>query len=103
MCQVDPHILQIRVWIERFTTSLSLQWRRTALNISTQPIYAPGDMNAMFANIPIQFSHYGAQVLSTSPWMIVFDHFITDEEANALISTNEGRWERSTDSGSVNE
>ena len=57
----------------------------------------------MFANIAVEFPHYGISVLSTSPWIVTFDNFLTDEEADALISTNEGNWERSTDTGSVNE
>ena len=76
---------------------------RSAINISTEPIYKPGDLNSMFANIAVEFPHYGISVLSTSPWIVTFDNFLTDEEADALISTNEGNWERSTDTGSVNE
>ena len=76
---------------------------RAALNISTEPIYRPGDLDQMFANIEVEFAHYGITVISTSPWIVTFDNFLTDEEAEALISTNEGNWERSTDTGSVNE
>ena len=63
----------------------------------------PGDMNRMFENIPVEFAHYGVNIISTSPWIVVFDNFLTDEEVQALISTNEGNWERSTDSGVANE
>jgi hypothetical protein len=63
----------------------------------------PGDMNRMFENIPVEFAHYGVNIISTSPWIVIFDNFLTDEEVQALISTNEGNWERSTDSGVANE
>jgi len=58
----------------------------------------------MFENIQTEFgSTYGVNVLSTSPYIVTFDNFLTDEETDALISTVEGTWEQSTDSGSVNE
>jgi hypothetical protein len=57
----------------------------------------------MFANIAEEFPHYGITVISQSPWIVTFDNFLTEEEADALISTNAGNWERSTDTGSVNE
>jgi len=77
--------------------------QRATLNISTEPIYKPGDLNWMFANIAEEFPHYGITVISQSPWIVTFDNFLTDEETDALIATNEGNWERSTDTGSVNE
>jgi len=76
---------------------------RAALNISTEPIYKPGDLNWVFANIAEEFPHYGITVISTDPWIVTFDNFLTDEEVDAMISTNEGNYERSTDTGSVNE
>mmetsp|Transcript_9811 Transcript_9811/g.13483 ORF Transcript_9811/g.13483 Transcript_9811/m.13483 type:complete len:367 (-) Transcript_9811:88-1188(-) len=77
--------------------------QRSALNISTEPIYKPGDLNWMFANIAEEFPHFGITVISTDPWIVTFDNFLSDEEIHALISTNEGKWERSTDSGTMNE
>lgn len=73
------------------------------LDMSFKPIYAPGDMNKMFSSIPSRFSdRYKVNVISTSPWVVTFDNFLTDDEINALI-TNVPRWERSTDTGSMNE
>ena len=41
-----------------------LRCPRNALNISTEPIYYPGDMNAMFENIEIEFGNdYDIKVL----------------------------------------
>jgi len=57
----------------------------------------------MFANIAEEFPHYGINIISTDPWIVTFDNFLSDEEVHALISTNEGQWERSTDSGTMNE
>lgn len=77
---------------------------RANLNISTDPIYKPGDMTNMFENIASQFGdRYSVNVLLTDPYVVTFDNFLTDEEVDALITTVDGGWERSTDTGSVNE
>lgn len=77
---------------------------RSNLNISTDPIYKPGDMKDMFDSILPSFGdRYGVTVVSTDPYVVTFDNFMTDEEVDALISTVEGGWERSTDTGSSNE
>jgi len=77
---------------------------RKNLNISTDPTYKPGDMLDMFESIVPNFgSRYGVTVHSTDPYIVTFDNFLTDEESDALVSTVEGTWERSTDTGSVNE
>ena len=77
---------------------------RTNLNISTDPIYKPGDMNDMFLSIPTIFGErYGVTVVSTDPFVVTFDNFMTDAEVDALITTVEGGWERSTDTGVSNE
>lgn len=77
---------------------------RAHLNISDDPIYHPGDMDHMFREILPRFSHtYDIEVVSESPWVVVFNNFLTDDESNAFIETVDGTWERSTDSGSTNE
>jgi prolyl 4-hydroxylase len=76
---------------------------RGRLNITTAPVYAPGDLHSMFAAIEEKWGDaYGINVLSTEPWVVTFDNFLSEEEADALIETNKGNWERSTDTGSVN-
>ena len=60
-------------------------------------------MNKMFSNIVKDFgSVYDVNVLSTDPWVVTFDNFLTDSEAVALIQTV-NKWERSTDTGTSNE
>ena len=77
---------------------------RNSLNMSTSPIYEPGGMNDMFESIERDFgSIYGVNIVSRDPWIVTFDNFMTDDEVNSLISTVEGTWERSTDTGKVNE
>jgi len=80
-----------------------LRCDRRALNMTLEPAYAPGDMNAMFESIVTRFGDvYEIEVLSMDPWIVTFDNFLTADEAKALISTVKS-WERSTDTGSTNE
>lgn len=56
----------------------------------------------MFESIERNFGEkYKVSVLSREPWVVVFDDFMTREEADAIIST-QTKWERSTDTGSTN-
>lgn len=81
----------------------SVRCARTSLNMSSDAIYMPGDMDAMFESIESRFGHlYNVSVLSTAPWVVTFEDFLSDDEADALISTVK-KWERSTDTGSTNE
>ena len=60
-------------------------------------------MDKMFSSLQERFGDkYKIEVLSTSPWVVTFENFVSDKEAKALISTV-ARWERSTDTGSMNE
>ena len=71
--------------------------------MSTSPAYAPGGMYRMFNELIQKYDEmYGVEVLSTDPWVVTLDHFLTDAEAEALIATQK-KWERSTDSGKMNE
>jgi hypothetical protein len=76
---------------------------RQFLNISTEPIYKPGDLDNMFSSIVERFGdRYEVNVLSTAPWVVTLDNFLTEAESAALISTVDGTWERSTDTGTAN-
>jgi len=80
-----------------------LRCSRESLGIETTPVYQPGDMNKMFQSlIPRYSGQYNINVLSESPWVVVFDNFLNDKEINALIDTVD-KWERSTDTGVANE
>ena len=44
----------------------------------------------MFESVVDRFdSKYGITVLSTDPWVVIFDKFLTDSEVKALISTGD--------------
>ena len=58
-------------------------------------------MNRMFESITTRFGdRYGINILSTSPWVITFENFLTDQEIDSLLS-NVNKFERSTDTGNL--
>jgi len=82
------------------------------LNLTTVPSYAnankdtgePGSLQKMFSSIKERFGHvYDITILSEEPWIVQFDNFFTTEDAAGVLSTVSGRWERSTDTGAMNE
>lgn len=80
-----------------------IRCNRQNLNISTDPIYRPGDLDKMFRAVSQRFGKkYSIKVLSESPWVVLFENFVSEEEGKALVSTIP-RFERSTDTGSMNE
>jgi hypothetical protein len=61
-------------------------------------------MQAMFEGIYDNFNdRFGVNIVSRDPWVIVFENFLDDDEVNALIETVSDGWERSTDTGAMNE
>merc|ERR1719199_135568 len=49
---------------------------RDRLGIKEDPVYAPGDMEAMFSSIEKTYgTRYGVNVLSRDPWVVTFDNF----------------------------
>jgi prolyl 4-hydroxylase len=63
----------------------------------------PGDISRMFESILDRFSStYKIEVLSRDPWIITFDDILSHQETDAFVATVNA-WERSTDTGSMNE
>jgi len=80
-----------------------IRCNRKALNITTAPVYQPGDMQIMFESLHERFGkRYPMEVLSTDPYIVIFDNFVADDEGETLIKSIT-KWERSTDSGIMNE
>jgi hypothetical protein len=48
------------------------------------PAVLRGDMDLLFNRIVDEFKEFHVTVLSTSPWLVVLDDFISEEEAHAL-------------------
>ena len=60
----------------------------------TPPAKGVGGINQMFERAE-SMKHLSPTVHSRSPYVITFDHFVTDEEAAAFISTTESHFDRS--------
>lgn len=83
------------------------------LNI-TEPAWQPGDLNKLFESWVKEdkFQQYEPKVISSpnaefggidGPWVLTFDNFFSEEEAQAFIDAgHEAGFDRSTDRGEVN-
>eukprot|EP00927_Polykrikos_kofoidii_P054420 TRINITY_DN48834_c0_g1_i1.p1 TRINITY_DN48834_c0_g1~~TRINITY_DN48834_c0_g1_i1.p1 ORF type:complete len:377 (+),score=26.64 TRINITY_DN48834_c0_g1_i1:122-1252(+) len=60
-----------------------------------------GELDANFRRIASDplFQDYGVKVLSKDPWLIVFDHFLSNGEADRFREQFDGQWERSESGG----
>lgn len=70
---------------------------RSQLNISSTGSFKDNELHTMFKNIEKNFSDkYEISILSKSPWIVTLENFVTDEEIDAIISTNKDNFQRST-------
>lgn len=60
----------------------------------TPPAKGTGGIAAMFERAE-QMTELGPTVHSRSPWVMTFDHFVTDEECQAFIDTSSTHFDRS--------
>ncbi|CAB9525882.1 Prolyl 4-hydroxylase subunit alpha-2 [Seminavis robusta] len=93
----------------------SVRCTKENMNI-TEPVWKPGDLDALFtkwANDP-EFKQFQPNVLSSpdqfdanglpQPWVITFDNFFSQEEAQALIEGGRmAGFDRSTNQGKTND
>ncbi len=58
------------------------------LKIQEPPVYQPGDLDRVLSSIPSNFSGIFGEinVLSTSPWVLTIDNFLTESEMTALLT-----------------
>lgn len=78
---------------------------REFLNMTDIPpaFEKPGDVDATFTRIVDTYKDtFGITVHSRDPWVLTFDNFLSSEEADAMIKSVR-TWERSTDTGAMNE
>lgn len=78
---------------------------RSALNISEAGALQVGSLNNIFERI-LHLSQIGeigkVNILSRDPWILEFEDLFSLAEANAIISSV-NQWERSTDTGKMNQ
>jgi len=84
-------------------TDPKLRCDRERLNISTEPAFKQGQLHEMFSGILTNpdYAAFEPSALSTDPWIIQFDNFLNDTEADALWNSV-GTFVRSTDTGAYN-
>ena len=61
------------------------------------PAATAGSTGAMFERSLAKAAEkgYAATVLSRDPWVVTYDHFLSADEASAIISKGEKHWSRS--------
>jgi hypothetical protein len=80
---------------------------RCKRNASEPQMLQPSQMGAMFKRL--QAGELGAEygpvtVHSTDPWVVTFDHFLSPEEADAIVAlVDESEYKRSSNVGGVTE
>lgn len=71
------------------------------LNVSTEPSINPGDISRILTHIA---QNENAQTLSTDPLIVMIDDFVSDLEISSLLDqVPSSGWERSHESGEINE
>jgi prolyl 4-hydroxylase len=77
------------------------------LNVSADNVWGPGDLDTRFLDILENFKQFGAHAVSRppqGPWVIVFDNFMTGDEADEMVERGvQLGFKRSTDTGEFNE
>lgn len=102
-CEANPGYMKINCAVACKTCGLSAA-DRCPLNPDAKRAFGPGGLSAIFVNRttdPAIHAKYPVNVLSRDPWVVTFDDFVTDEEITALLETNKGKFERSTDAGEL--
>lgn len=60
-----------------------------------QPAAVPGTIDATFRRALDVYGQYRPRVIHRDPWILAFDNFLTDEEADHVVETAGHRFERS--------
>ncbi len=88
-CQEDPGWMTIncgRTCKYCHLQDQMVRCNRAWLNISTVPAYPPGGLYKMFSNISKEIRQkYSMMTYSVDPWVVTFDNFLTESEADELL------------------
>lgn len=95
-CDKNPGFMKI----ECAKTCKSCGWEDTACTDRShlQPAKRNGDIHSTFENALELGKEFGPRVHSRppdGPWIITFDNFVSDDEADAFISTTDHHFQRS--------
>ena len=70
------------------------------LNVSTEAVLAPGDMNTIFERLETIFNF---TIISRDPWMAEKENALSDEDIDGLLGHPTVHWEQSHESGEINQ
>ncbi len=101
-CQAEAAAGMCHTQPERMYNECRWACRWCAMTTSTKclraegirPAASPGSTSRMFERASLQ-TQYSPTVLSRSPWVMTFDNFLSEDEAEAVVASAEGHWSRS--------
>merc|ERR1712039_367372 len=76
---------------------------RGSLSIEQEAGLRPGDLEDRFQHMAETWPQYNVTVLSSSPWIVTFDNFLSDDEIKSVLDEVSGEFARSTDQGKIDE
>jgi len=101
-CDANPAYMKVKCASTCGTCDM-LDWRkRCPVDPEAKPAVPPGAMQETFERALSNFPQYSPQLLSSDPYVVTFEDFISDDEVEALLRHSEGRFVRSTASGGRN-
>ena len=68
------------------------------LSVSTVPVVKKGDFDVIFNNL---VNKHGFQVISSNPWILEYDNFLSGTDIDEMIAQVGDRWEKSHESGEI--
>lgn len=69
--------------------------KRCPMSSRSPPTLLPGDIENTFTHIMKNFSHLEPELISTDPHIILFNNFISEQEADKFIKYGKGRYQKS--------
>lgn len=98
-CDANPGYMVVSCARSCATCHLRDPAKRCRATEPLQSAVGVGEINATFQRIRDVFKEYPITVLSTDPWLLTLDNFVSDEEASALLSGGDAvlQYEKSTD------
>jgi len=89
-CDKNPRYMKIHCALACDTCDFADFGTRCVIDPLATPAVQPGDMDAMFERISTsaEIAALEPRVLSREPWVVVFDEFMSAEEADAVLAVS---------------
>jgi len=98
-CENNPAYMKLKCASSCGTCDQLDYKKRCPIDPNRTEAVPPGKMTQTFERALSNFPHLEPQLLSSDPWVISFDKFMSPEEVEAILKHGEGRYVRSTASG----